>query len=179
MLNRNAARRYANAFFTLCQEKEEVETVHADLAKLADLMHTSEAWRFFVLEPTGGKTGRTEAIRALFQGKVHELTLKFLEFIDAKNRINLFPQMVEEWTALYDRKMGILRARVVSAQPLKDSQQHDLEQRLAARFNKKIILSQSGDASMIGGFKIFIQDQVFDYSIESNLQQLQKKLIYA
>jgi len=179
MLNRNAARRYANALFALSREQNVVDAVHADLGKLVDLMHSSAAWRFFVLEPSGGKTGRAGAIRDMFAGKVHALTLKFVEFIDHKNRINLFPYMVEEWTALYDRQVGIIRARVISAQTLDDAQKQNLEKRLGTRFGKKVILSVSHDPSLIGGLKIFIHDRVFDYSIDSHLQQLQKKLIYA
>jgi F-type H+-transporting ATPase subunit delta len=179
MANRNAARRYATALFALCRDQDALGPVRADLVNLAHLLETSEEWRVFVTEPSGSKTLRARAIKDLLETHAHPLTARFIAFLDHKNRITLFPVIVEEWLIQHDAFMGVMRARVVSATPLTGNQQAELTSRLARRYGKKVVLSIDSDPSLIGGLQIFIGDQVFDFSIETQLQQLQKRLIYA
>jgi len=179
MSARNAARRYANALFALAREQDALAPVRSDLEHLAGLLDTSTEWRLFITEPSGSKKARAQAIGDLLQGRTYLLTGRFVAFLDHKNRISLFALMVEEWMALYDRHLGLLRARVTSAAPLAEAQLTSLTERLSRRFGKKIIITAGVEPSLIGGLQVFIGDQVFDFSIETRLQQLQKRLTYA
>lgn len=178
MARRIAARRYANALFSLCREQGAIDAVHADLTRLAGLLETSEDWRFFVTEPSGRKDVRAGAIRELLHNRAHTITARFIGLLDHKSRINILPTMVEEWTALYDQHQGITRARVSSARPLKPDQKETLMARISKRLDRKVILEEDVDPSLIGGIKLFIGDQVLDYSIDTMLLQLSKKLTY-
>jgi F-type H+-transporting ATPase subunit delta len=179
MARRIAARRYAKALFALCGEKAAIDDVHADLTHLVSLLDQSEAWKMFVTEPSGSKQLRGKAINALLTGKTHPLTGKFMAFLDHKNRISILPDLVEAWTELYDEHKGLIRVRVISARPLQSSQKDALTQRLAQRLGKQVMLDEEVDPSIIGGVRILIGDQVSDFSIETQLLHLQKKLTYA
>lgn len=179
MARRIAARRYANALFALCREQAAIDGVHEDLLHLAGLIDQSEAWKMFVTEPSGSKQLRNQAIHALLEGKTHPLTVKFVAFLDHKNRISIFPDLVEAWTELYDAHKGLTRVSVVSARPLTAQQKDDLISRLSQRLEKRVVLLEEVDPAIIGGVRILIGDQVHDFSIETQLVHLQKKLTYA
>ncbi len=179
MARRIAARRYANALFALSSEQAAIDAVHADLTHLAGLLHRSEAWRVFVTEPAGAKELRAGAIQALLRGKTHALTEKFVAFLDHKSRITIFPDLVDEWTAIYDQHKQLMRIKVVSARPLMEAQKQNLIKRLGQRFGKNIIMTEEIDSAIIGGLRIHAGDQVYDYSIETQLIRLQKTLTYA
>lgn len=179
MSARIAARRYANALFELCLEQKALEPVRADLINLALLLDASPEWRTFVTEPSGPKNLRGRALRELLQPKCHPLTTKFMAFLDHKNRIAIFEVLVEAWMKRYDDHLGILRGSVVSATELDDRQLRTLTEKLSAKFGRQVILTASVDASLIGGLRIFAGDQVIDLSIETQLQQLQKRLTFA
>ncbi|HMO51271.1 MAG TPA: ATP synthase F1 subunit delta [Kiritimatiellia bacterium] len=179
MSARNAARRYANALFALAREQDALEPVRADLRQLVDLLDTSPEWRLFVTEPSGAKASRTSAIHHLLTGRTHALSERFTAFLDHKGRLPLLDLVVEEWMLLYDRHLGLLRATIASAAPLAPEQVEAIREHLAGRFGKTIILTPRVDPALIGGLQIFIGDQVFDFSVETQLQLLQKRLTYA
>ena len=174
-----AARRYAKALFALSSEQQAVDAVHTDLESLVGLMDISADWKSFVLEPFGSMDKRSQLLESVFTTGIHPLTRRFLVFIDQKHRISSLKYIQAEWVALYNKSKGILQARVISAKPLSDSQQSALSAKLNVRFGKNIILTTGLDPAMIGGIKVVVGDQVFDYSIETQLQMLQKQMIYA
>ena len=179
MANNVAAKRYAKALFALSDEQKVVESVHADLKALNTLMDHSSEWNTFVHSPFGPLEKRDQLLKEVFGNRTHELTLRFVTFINRKRRIELFPAIYDAWLTLHDETKGILRARVISAAPLSKDHEEALTKKLGARFDKEIILTSGVDESMIGGLKVFIGDHVFDYSIESQLQILQKEMLHA
>lgn len=179
MAGTTAARRYAKALFALSAEQKSTEQVHADLEALVGLMDTSAEWSSFILSPFGSSEKRVQLMDNTLKNRVHPLTLRFLGFIDQKRRISLLPLIQTEWLALYDASKNIIRAKVYTAVPLTESQLTALNAKLSKRFGKTVVLSTGTDTSMIGGMKIHIGDHVFDYSIESQLQHLQKQMTYA
>ncbi|HMP88913.1 MAG TPA: ATP synthase F1 subunit delta [Kiritimatiellia bacterium] len=174
-----AARRYAKALYALSREQSAVEAVRQDLDALVNMMDASEDWKNFILNPVGSHTVRANIINQLLNGKVHDITLRFLRFIDLRLRINLLPEIRDAWMALYDENNGILRGLVISAVELDADQVNRLAARIAGRYGKKVELNTGVDASMIGGLKVFIGDEVHDFSISSQLEQLKKRMIYA
>lgn len=179
MARRIAARRYAHALFALCREQSAIDAVHSDLMQLAALMQSSEAWRIFVSEPSGAKDLRAGAISALLHNKTHALTEKFIAFLDHKNRITIFPDLVDAWTNIYDQYKSLMRIRVVTARPLVDGQKQTLVKRLSQRFGKNVIMTEEVEPGIIGGLRIHAGDQVYDFSIDTQLRRLKKTLTYA
>jgi F-type H+-transporting ATPase subunit delta len=179
MSSTTAARRYAKALFELCVEQQAVEPVRADLEHLVKLLAESTDWNSFVHSPIGSDEMRSSTLQHLLDGQAHELTSRFLAFASQKRRINLLASIYEEWLKLYDESKGNLRAVVVTSSPLEPGQIKDLTARLTKRYGKNVILSARIDTLIIGGLKVFVADQVLDYSIETQLQRLRKRLVYA
>ena len=174
-----ASRRYAKALFALSREQQVVEAVHADLSSVVGLLATSREWDLFVETPFGSVAMRAGIMKQLFGASLHPLTMKFLLFIDDKRRMNLLPSIHVEWISLSDEALGILRATAVSAVPLDPEQQRELTTRLSSRYGRTVVLTTSVDAALLGGLKILIGDHVLDFSIQTQLEQLQKNMIYA
>jgi len=179
MSSNTASRRYAKALFELCREQKAVEFVRKDLEGLIEFLHTSKEWSTFVLTPVGSLEIRAGVLDHLLKNQVHALTHRFMLFIDQKRRMNLLSSIYQEWLALYDAAQGNVRATVVTSSPLDEQHLADLTSRLTTRFGKNVILTARIDPLIIGGLKIFVADQVLDYSIETQLQRLKKRMIYA
>jgi F-type H+-transporting ATPase subunit delta len=179
MSGSTAARRYAKALFELCLEKSKEDAVKADLQQLVSLMSTSPEWASFVEAPFGAVEKRAQTLEETLRGRVQDLTLQFLAFIDSKRRLNLLVDIAGEWLRLYDETKGYLRATAVTVRPLEKRQMDELTVRLSRRFGKNVILSTQLDPALIGGMKVHVGDQVLDYSAETQLQRLKKRMIYA
>ena len=68
-----------------------------------------------------------------------------------------------------------VRAEVISASPLADTTILDLTQLLKDYFNAEIVMEKKIDISLIGGFIINVNGQVFDASV---LTKFKKMKIY-
>jgi len=179
MANLVASRRYAKALYALSREQQAVEAVRADLAELVALLSSSPEWGLFVEAPVGSLDMRKGILNRLLGKQVHAITMKFLLFIDDKRRMSLLPSIYDAWLGLYDEEHGIVRATVLSAISLDNAQQEALTKRLSTRFDRKVILTAAVEPDLIGGLKILIGDHVIDISIQTQLEQLKKRMIYA
>ena len=68
-------------------------------------------------------------------------------------------------------------AQVKSVIPLSEYQANKLTENLEKKFNKKIILKQEIDKSIIGGLYVVVGDEVIDGSVKSQLQQIKSQVL--
>ena len=179
MKSSKAAKRYAKALFSSSSEKGTLEAVRNDLQAIRGLAETSEDFKHFITNPLIGSDRAGEVISALFKKKAHPATLQFLQFLAHKKRLNQVAPICAAFDALYDESKNVQRAHVTSTQPLDKRQKEAIKSRLEQRFNKTILIHNTIDPNLIGGFKIQIGDQVLDYSIATQLESFKKKLINA
>lgn len=179
MANRNAARRYANAFFALCREQELMEAVHTDLTYLGALIKNSAELRDFVTEPYGIKEARAQTIHALLGKSILPLTERFVQFLNQKSRLDLLPLAIQEFSRLYHEHHNLARVTVASSVPLRDGQLTEISRRMAVRLGRRIAIANDVDPDLIGGLKIYVEDHVLDMSIEGQLQRVERILLHA
>lgn len=175
----NAAQRYARAFFALCLDQDLVEVAQQDMAQLGALIKTAPAFRDFLSSPAWNTTMRVKASDALLNGRINALTLRFIQFLNAKKRIALLPLIVEAWAALYHEHHGLTRVTVQSSIPLRDSQLKEISRRIAIRIGRRVALAMEINPALIGGLKLRVRDRIIDLSIEGQLQRMHKAILQA
>jgi F-type H+-transporting ATPase subunit delta len=173
------AKRYAKALFQLAVEQNVLDAVQADAEHLAGLLAHSEELAKITGPYLITIEGRKKNLRALFEGRMHPLLLRFLLFLSDKRRFEAIIDILEEFRALCDERKNILNIRIVSAQPLSQGQVDEISKRMASRFTKTIRAAAKVDPSLLGGFQVHVGDVVYDYSIDHLLDTLHRKLITA
>jgi F-type H+-transporting ATPase subunit delta len=107
----------------------------------------------------------------VFEGKVPELAFRFLLFITHKNRLGILKNIIESFDRLYITSTGQLRACVITALPIEKDDKALIERRLHDKFHLNMLTKWKIDPSLIGGFLIFIQGQIYDYSFKNQLNR--------
>ena len=97
------------------------------------------------------------------------------EIIDHR-RVAELPAIVEAFEALLDERLGFVRAEVLSARALGDSQQASLETEISRMTGKKAKLKFSIDPSLIAGVVARVGSTVYDGSVRGQLDKLRLKL---
>jgi len=87
--------------------------------------------------------------------------------------------IADEYQRLLDSYRGIEQAEVITAVPLGDEGKLKLGKRLAAVFDKKVVLKSGVDSSLIGGIIVRIGGKLIDGSTRSRLESLKRELISA
>ncbi len=163
------ADRYSKALFELAQEQDSLEAVQNTMTEIRKLIiHLSE-FRQFLSNPLLSYEERCAVLKALFEGKIPDLAYRFLIFITYKSRLGILKNIVESFDNMYLLKTHQMRVYIKTALPINDADKAFINQHLHDKFDQEMITRWTIDASLIGGFRIFAQGKLYDYSFKNQL----------
>jgi F-type H+-transporting ATPase subunit delta len=170
-----AARRYAQALMDVAEEKKIIDRIIADLERIQHAVQESREFRAFLKSPVIKKEKKREVLTAMFKPSVDAATMDFLMLLCEKGREDLLLQIIEQFLALRDEKLGLVSVEVKATTDLTDEQQAILRQRFERLTKKKVRISMSIDKHLKGGFVAKVGDTIFDGSVRHQLALLRKR----
>ena len=100
----------------------------------------------------------------------------FIRVLIDANRLNLLPEICTQVNALLDKRLGVLRAEVTSAQELNAAQQQATQQALSSRYGKTVQARFKTNPALLGGLKITCNEELLDGSLQTRLEKLRQEL---
>jgi len=122
---------------------------------------------------------RRQVIALLGAADAEPLTRRFLELIEANDRLPLLTAIADRYTAMVFEHLNLVRAVVTSARPLAPEQMTEIRRRLMRRLGKTVILRNRPDPNLIAGFVVKVGDDVIDCSVKGHLERLRDRLLSA
>jgi F-type H+-transporting ATPase subunit delta len=172
-MRRESSLCYAKALFTLLGADEVQEN---DAHVLGEVLEHSPSLRKFFAAPQISRKAKEKVLRNSLQDKVSPALLRFVLFLLSKGKLNLLPQITEEYRRIFNAQQGVLTATLVTAVPSTASQQDAFKSKLASCYQKKIHLQTIVDKSIIGGAKLIIANHMIDGSLQSRLERMRARL---
>jgi len=160
---------YAGSLLELARDSGTIEDVSADLETLATLLAREPGFGAFLASPYFAEQTKQDLLQRVFAGKLHRITINFLDVAIDHNRGALLPQMVDRYRKLYRRYRGYEAVTVTVAQSLSREQQDQLARDLAQAMQVRIDMEVQVDPSLLGGVIIRHGDQMLDNSIRGRL----------
>src|SRR5574342_38283 len=177
MITGSIARRYAKALFALAEEKGRVEPWLESLSALEKVVAGSadlgDALSNLVYPREERRGVADELARAL---GLDEEPRHLLLLLADRGRLESLLGVVDHFRALADRKLGRVRARVVSAVPLAEASAREIAARLAQAARAEVILDQAVDPFILGGVIAQVGSLTYDGSVRSQLEELRRSL---
>ncbi len=167
------AKRYARALFEIARDSNCLEEVLKEFNGFLSLLDESRGLQQLLKLPN--VVQRERQLLDFLQSHYSEIFFSFLQVVLKNNRFVMLRQILFELQQLNDSFRNRVRAEVISAAPLADSAVSDLTRLLAGYLQANVSLENKIDASLIGGFIINVNGQVFDASL---LTQFKKMKIY-
>jgi len=177
MLYTAVARRYAQALFSLAQEKGLMDQIEGDLALVVQTLRDNADVRRVVQHQDIPPESKVRLVREVFQSRVNPLTVNFLGVVLVKRREEYLPDIYERYVESANVVRGVVEAEVRSAVPLAAEQAEALAQRLGARLGKTLKLSTRVDAGLMGGVVVRVGDTLLDGSVKTRLQRMRGQLL--
>ena len=100
----------------------------------------------------------------------------FLRVIIENGRLDALPEVAVQFRGIVNRLNGSSDAIVYSAFPVEEAALNDISAALQKRFGRKLNLSVQIDASLIGGVRVVVGDEVLDTSVKARLEQMKAAL---
>jgi F-type H+-transporting ATPase subunit delta len=169
------ARRYALALYQEAEAQGAVDRIDDDVQALRETLDGSRELVALFESPVVARERKEAVVRRLFDGKLGDLTLRFVGLLFEKEREDLLPAVVRAYGALRDDRLGLVEAHVRTARPLGYEEAQELEQALARRTGKQVRLRMEVDPALLGGLVVRIGDRVFDRSVRHQLKTLREQ----
>lgn len=170
------ARPYAEALFAAANEDPaglaSWSALVDELAQVAGLPDVREA----LTDPRLTNAARIELFVGLIKTPLSTWAKNFVELLVDNHRILALPQIAEQFEELKNQREGTALAQITSAFALDDKQVQELIAGLEKKFGLKLKPSVTIDASLIGGVRVVVGDQVLDASVRAQLVRMRDKL---
>ncbi len=169
------ARPYAEAAFDLADESGELARWSAMLAALAAVAADERVARA-IGDPNLSDDKVAGVFISILGGKLSGEAENLVRVLARNGRLELLPQIRDQFDALKNEREGVVEARVQSAFELSAAQLDDLVQRLEKKTGRKVRATVDVDRDLIGGVKIVLGDKVIDGSARAQLEALETAL---
>jgi len=169
------ARPYAEALFKASSNGADLNSTVAWVEELAaiaadpQLRQLADSPKVTVEQVLGVITG-------VARSALPDAARNFLRVIIENGRLDALPEVAVQFRAIVNRLNGSSDAIVYSAFPVEDAALNDISDALQKRFGRKLNLSVQIDASLIGGVRVVVGDEVLDTSVKARLEQMKAAL---
>jgi F-type H+-transporting ATPase subunit delta len=172
-----ASERYALALFQIANKHDASEEVEADLREVKKVFVDNPVLLNLLGSPKLSAEKRKNAISALFaQG--NEYVVNTLQLLAERRRLEEVADVVDQYISLTNEAKGIEGAKVYSVSPLTEEERASISSTFAKKIGKQSLrIENIIDPSLIGGLRLQIGNRIYDSSISSKLERLQRQLI--
>jgi F-type H+-transporting ATPase subunit delta len=165
------ARPYAQAVFRLARESKALAAWSERLQRLAAIAQNDEMTK--VVGNPKFSAGQVADLLVSLSGDAGNQELAaFIGILAENERLDVLTQIQEIYEQLKSADGGVKDAVVTSAFPLDDTQLKNLMSQLESHFGCKLQPRVEVDASLIGGIKVAVGDQVLDASVRGKLDSM-------
>lgn len=167
---------YAQSLFELAQDADSIEAVAEELGGVLELTRGDAGFNEFLASQTVASASREASLRSIFEGRVSELTLKFLLLLNSKGRLTHLPAIIAAFDQRVQDALGRVEVDVYTAEPMDTEQRDSVGERIASKLGKQIALHTYVEPAMIGGIKIRIGDRLIDDSLATRLRRVRDRV---
>ncbi len=169
------ARPYAEAAFRLADAAGALGKWSEMLGALA-LVAQDERVQRAVADPNLSDAQAAGIFITILSGSLTGEAENFVRVLAENRRINLLPEIREQFEALKNEREGVVEAEVESAFELTEAQVADLVQRLEKKTGRKVRTKVQINRDLIAGVRVVLGDKVIDASARAQLGALESAL---
>ena len=165
---------YAAGLFALAHEEGIEEQILAETHALMPLF--TREYAKLLINPDIPKTERVGLVGEALNGRVHPYLVNFVKLMVERNLATEIAACFAEYENLWCEAFGVIRVRAESAVALTEDQQTRLEERLAARTGKRVLVEYAVNPSLIGGMRLFYDNRQIDDTVKNRLHEISERL---
>ncbi|MCC7404694.1 MAG: ATP synthase F1 subunit delta [Bdellovibrionales bacterium] len=177
MVVSEVASRYAKALFSLASENKRAKPVLEELRALRAMFEKDREMQQFVRSPLIKAEEKEAAMAKALKGSgVSAEVEAFLLLLARKNRLPIFPEVLEAYQHFTDEANGVTRGVVRSARVLSQEDRGRIEETVSRYTKKNVILTYKEDEDLLGGLVAEVGSYTFDDSLTAHLKRLNEEL---
>lgn len=177
-MRNTAAKRYAEALHSIAREKDLSQEILQQLEAMAEIWRDQPGFRVLMTSPRVEMARKRETLAELAQHlHFRDAMTNLFNLILDKGRIDMVPDLAQEFRQLDDHISARARAHCVSARPLSETQLEQLRAKLIRAVGAKdVLITMEIDPRLLAGFTVSIEGKIIDGSLKGRLNRLLRSL---
>jgi ATP synthase F1 delta subunit len=171
----SVATTYAEALYEAAVDADAVPQVAADVEDFATAVRESGELRLALDNPEIDSGAKSKVIAAV-AADAHPLVQNFLQVLVERGRIAEYLEIAEAVRDRVARAEARLDVEAVTAIPLPDDLRERIVERLQAKTNATVELTESVDPDVVGGLVLRVGEVVVDGSVRNRIEELRREL---
>ncbi len=164
-------------FYASGKENKAVVRYQEELKFFSWILKTNPELEQFLNSPFLEEKEKNQSLDKLFSDVLLPEVLMFLKLLVSKRLIQSFQQIKTKFDSLALEDENILQGTIYTPFRLDDQQISKIQLAFAKKLNKNVIFNQIIDKEIIAGLRIILDSKLYEYSIDSKLNQVKEKLI--
>lgn len=177
MAEQKVSYRYAKAILETAKTEGLEDVVFNDFRIINLILKYVPELMSIAKKPLISPLKKKKLYRELFTERISILTLNFILFLVDKARDYLIPDIISQYERQYYEMKNVLQVEIFVAHELDEGMKEKFVKKLEETTGKKVIPKFIIDPKIIGGFKIKIEDWVFDTTLKNKLELLYQDLV--
>lgn len=169
-------KRYAEALFEAAVELDKLDQFRDEIKFVADVFESNEKLTTIFEHPKLSKVEKKNMLDELFKAKVSTEILNLAYIMVDKGRSKYIKLVSEEYNQFANKKQGIVGANAITAVAMTDEEKINLEAKLSTKLNKKVILKNIVDDTVVGGVVVEVDGKRIDGSVKGRLDDIFRSL---
>lgn len=168
------AKNYAKALYVAAKKNNNIDKVLAELSSFKESFSTSFAQE--LKNPVISKSDLAKVIDEITKKfALGNLTSSFFSSVVKNRRLNLFPEIYEEFNRIVRLKSDILEVEIITAVKPNKAQIDSLKSIVSKKYPEKTItVKETIKEKILGGFQVKIGSEVIDASLQNQLSNIGK-----
>lgn len=173
------AKNYAKALFVAAKKSNIIDKVSSELDVFKQNFSTSFAHE--LKNPVIAKDDLVRIIQEVTQKfALGPLTSNFFASIVRNRRLNLFPEIYEEFSRIVKLQKNILEVEVITAVKTERTQLDRIKNLVEKKYPAKTVaIKETVKGEILGGFQVKIGSEIIDASLKNQLAVIGKECLAA
>nr|NP_045040.1 ATP synthase CF1 delta subunit [Cyanidium caldarium]Q9TM27.1 RecName: Full=ATP synthase subunit delta, chloroplastic; AltName: Full=ATP synthase F(1) sector subunit delta; AltName: Full=F-type ATPase subunit delta [Cyanidium caldarium]AAF13006.1 unknown [Cyanidium caldarium]WDB00167.1 ATP synthase CF1 delta subunit [Cyanidium caldarium] len=165
---------YSEALFSIAKDQEKFEVIKNDMELFVTFTKNLNGFKKFLETPLINKNKKIKVVKDVFSKILNSTTLNFISILINKNRIMFVSNISEKYNQLVLKDKSVKLVKIACARQLSEKQAQALSEVLKHKFKcLSVKLIFNIEPELIAGFKIFIESQVIDVSLQGELKEFE------
>ena len=177
MKGSKVATRYAKALLDIAIERGIVDQVANDMRHLYETQKENRELVSLFNSPIVDSNKKIAILKEVF-GAFENATAEFVELVTKNSREAYLPEVAASFEAQVKEYKGIVPVEIVSAIALDASTKNSILAKVQGTVSGTLEVSETVDASIIGGFIVKMGDRRIDASVSNQINKLKQSLTH-
>jgi ATP synthase F1 delta subunit len=164
---------YAQALYDVAAIEKSVDAVASELVKLNPFFEKKSPSLKLFTSPVLSLDEKLSVLKVIEKSfGLSPLVFRFLTLLIEKDRVRLFPSIVEQFEVISAKASGGIIGVVWSSLAMEQEEIKEIEKSFEKRLGKKVLLKAKQDDSLIAGLRVVIDGVTYDRSVRNQLDRI-------